>query len=76
MPRNGFKSITVNEKFYDKFFAFYKKNKKYGSFASFTSKRFLDDLDEKEKLQCFAKKITIIPEQLRTYTSNNLEGFN
>lgn len=62
MPKDGFQSINVKEGTYDRV-------QKYCKLHNLKPSQLLQDiLDEKQKQQDFAKKITKVPETVRRYT--------
>ena len=72
MPKKGFKSITMKEKDYDIFEAWYKEQKEKGivpagihSFTGYIHHRFKEHLDEKQSLINLANKINpdLIPKK-------------
>ena len=63
MPKNGAKSITINEKVFDKM-----------NLSSQKVSFFLETyLEESEKLRRFTSKITTVPTTVRVYAPGELK---
>ena len=81
MPKPGFKSITVSETVYDKFFEVYKKNKDnltmkgVNSFAGYITYMLEDKMQKDKPFAKYAPKLELISiEDDRVIIKNNIEN--
>ena len=81
MPKPGFKSITVSETVYDKFFEVYKKNKDnltmkgVNSFAGYITYMLEDKMQKYKTFAKYAPKLELISiEDDRVIIKNNIEN--
>ena len=81
MPKPGFKSITISETVYDKFFDVYKKNKDsltmkgVNSFAGYITYMLEDTMQKDKTFAKFAPKLELISiEDDRVIIKNNIEN--
>jgi len=70
MPKPDFRSITVNEDFFDRFDLLYQKKKKNGtldpgicSFTSFFTQQLEKAIKEKRCMPIFVSKIKYVPKE-------------
>lgn len=69
MPKKGWKSITVKESTYNRFYAFYQnhrpelRDKGIFDYSGFITYIMMSRIKERENLQKLALKITKIPER-------------
>ena len=81
MPKPGFKSITISETVYDKFFDVYKKNKEsltmkgVNSFAGYITYMLEDTMQKDKTFAKYAPKLELISiEDDRVIIKNNIEN--
>jgi len=81
MPKPGFKSITISETVYDKFFDVYKKNKDsltmkgVNSFAGYITYMLEDTMQKDKTFAKYAPKLELISiEDDRVIIKNNIEN--
>ena len=81
MPKPGFKSITISETVYDKFFDVYKKNKDsltmkgVNSFAGYITYMLEDTMQKDKTFAKYAPKLELISiEDDRVIVKNNIEN--
>ena len=81
MPKPGFKSITISETVYDKFFDVYKKNKTslnmkgVNSFAGYITYMLEDKIQMDKTFAKYAPKLELISiEDDRVIIKNNIEN--
>jgi len=74
MPGPEFRSITVNESFFDKFDSLYQKRKRSGkldpsicSFASFFTQQLEKAINEKRCMPILVSKIQYVPKEFTEY---------
>ena len=81
MPKPGFKSITISETVYEKFFEVYKKNKDsltmkgVNSFAGYITYMLEDKMQKDKTFAKYAPKLELISiEDDRVIIKNNIEN--